>query len=292
MVAVDQHPLSGSPAGGRLTPGGDEYGFETGLEWSSPDEIGEEEAARLTAWYEDSHGQGSIELTPFVPFLIETLPGALKRYRAYAQGIHEDGGLPQLAIALLFLHLYVVERSATGARYQVIAAKRWGATRQEVLSTIHLAFLNGGPLGGNAAAGSLDLLREWEEAAPRTVEDPWPSRWWDEPAADSPTDAEQSGAARFLGRHAPEVGRLREARLAYLERTWALPARMRDLMLFHCAVARGREEDAAAAARRARADGTDRRAVLEALGFAILYLDAIALDRICTTLEPIFGDWD
>jgi alkylhydroperoxidase/carboxymuconolactone decarboxylase family protein YurZ len=274
-----------------MSPDPDEYGFETGLDWTDPDRIDDAEAERLRAWYEDSHGQGSLELTPFVPFLIEVLPGALKRYRAYAQTIHESGGLPQLAIALLFLHLYMVDRSPTGVRYQVIAAKRWGATRAEVVATIHLGFLNGGPLAGNAAAeGATDLLREWDEETPRTVEAPWPEEWRAGQAS-SAAAGEEGPADRFLGANAPEVLGARRARAEHLEATWELPGQMRPLMQLHFAAARGRAEDAAVAAAAAREAGAGKKAALETLAFAMLYLDEIALDRLCEAIEPVFGAW-
>jgi alkylhydroperoxidase/carboxymuconolactone decarboxylase family protein YurZ len=290
MVALDQHPLARLAAGDRLSQDRDEYGFETGLDWRSPDHIDEAEAAGLRTWYEDSHGP--LELTPFVPFLIETLPGALKRYRRYPQTIHETGGLPQLAIALLFLHLYMVERSVSGVRYQVIAAKRWGATRAEVISTIHLGFLNGGPLAGSAAAeAATDLLREWDESEPRTVESPWPDGWSAERPAAPPEDAQATAASRFLGVHAPAVLRARMDRSDHLEERWGLPAQMRPLMHLHLAAAKGRAEDAAVAASRARQADTGKEATMEALAFAMLYLDEIALDRVCETIQPVFDAW-
>src|ERR1700761_8257706 len=111
-------------------------GFDTGLNLSRPDEFSPSERAALLAWYETSHADGEPGLTEFVPFLMANRPRALKLYRNYAQTLHVSGQLPQLCIALLFLRYYMTIGNSNGVRYEVVAARKWGATRAEVLDVI------------------------------------------------------------------------------------------------------------------------------------------------------------
>jgi hypothetical protein len=62
-------------------------------------------------------------------------------------------------------------------------------------------------------------------------------------------------------------------------------------MHLHLAAAKGRAKDAAAAAAGGRAAGASKEATVEALAFAMLYLDEVALDRVCEAIEPVFDAW-
>lgn len=309
------HETNDAPgAGEQLRP--DDPGFETRLDWSAPDDISEAEASALIRWYEESHGDGSIELTKFVPFLIEYRPGALKAYRRYAQTLHEWGGLPQIVIALMFLHYYMRTGNERGVLYQVIAANKWGATKQEVLDVVQLTFLESGPFGVNAVADSAaGYLSRWDDGDARAVAEPWPAEWTpsqpDFPAGAfdrATSEAAQSELAEFerrhvsageempahaalLLRHAPPV--LKALRLRYEQALagCSLPAQFIPLMHLHTAVASGLPREARAAALAARRAAVSKRHVIAVMGFGMLYASEPSLDVLGTELAPVLDEW-
>ena len=80
----------------------------TGLDWTKPDAMTDAEIASLSAWYAESHGEGNLDLTRLVPFLIEHSPGAMKRYRRYVCAVSEqDDALPHAVPLLLFFSHYM-----------------------------------------------------------------------------------------------------------------------------------------------------------------------------------------
>jgi alkylhydroperoxidase/carboxymuconolactone decarboxylase family protein YurZ len=290
--------------------------FETRLDWSAPDQISETEAAGLVAWYEEAHGAGSIELTRFVPFLIENRPGALKRYRRYAQVVQESCEFPQLFIALLFLHYYMRIGNARGVLYEVIAARKWGATKAEVLDLIQLTFLVSGPFGGNAAAElSTEYLREWSDDEARAVPDAWPEEWDAgrhdrggseldfESAALSETELGSLLAwhasvgdgvpahVELFARHAPALLKALQLRAEHAFRASCLPTQLIPMLELHWAVATGRPRQAAGAARSARRLGVSKGHVMGVIGFGALYSDEFTLDELAIELREVLDDW-
>jgi alkylhydroperoxidase/carboxymuconolactone decarboxylase family protein YurZ len=292
-----------------------EPGFETGLAWGERDSFSKQEAEALIRWYEESHGEGTVELTKFVPFLIENRPGALKRYRRYAQAIHELGDLPQVTIALLFLHYYALIGNERGVRYQVIAARKWGATQAEALDVLELAFLSGGPFAGNAAAEAVDLLADWPAGAPREVDDPWPAGWLPrEPrASDTKIDVAPAGATAeeiaaigrwleaagtprpatvdLLGRYAPGVLKALYGRYEQAASGASLPQQLVPLLELHAAAIGGRFEVARRALGVARSRGVTRAQALAILAFVIMYSLPSAVEELAEQLGPELAEW-
>jgi alkylhydroperoxidase/carboxymuconolactone decarboxylase family protein YurZ len=259
-------------------------GFDTGLDVSRLEDITGEEASALIEWYEKAHGDGQGDLTPFVPFLIEHRPGALKLYRAYAQALDEGGGLPQVVVALLFLHLYMARGIERGVLYEVVAARQWGATKREVLETIELTFVESGPMGGNAAAIAGAYLREWDDAEPRRTPNPWPEAWRTT-SPESATITSTSAAARLLGAHAPAALDALRARVQHARTGTQLPVVMTILYDLHGAVAAGRAGDAARATREALDAGVTPAQVIETVGFGALYATVAQLDEVAAAVE-------
>lgn len=266
-------------------------GFVTNLDLSNLSEITPEEERALLDWYETAHGDGAGNLTPFVPFLIENGPAHLKLYRAYAQALHELGGLPQVIVPLLFLHYYMSIGSERGVLYEVVAARQWGATKREVLETIGLTFVESGPFGANAASASSDYLRSWQSDEPRRVEYEWPSHWSGEGLVQSgiPDD---SPTGRLLAQRAPEVLSALRARVRKARADTQLNPAVFVLYDLHGAVARGRPNDAARAARAALGAGVRVSEILEVVGFGALYATSHQLDEIAETLESILNAAD
>ena len=57
---------------------------------------------------------------------------------------------------LLYIHAYAVLGNGKGTLYEIIAARALGVTRAEVVETLALAALQGGPLSVNAVAEFAD----------------------------------------------------------------------------------------------------------------------------------------
>jgi alkylhydroperoxidase/carboxymuconolactone decarboxylase family protein YurZ len=245
-----------------------------------------EESQALTDWYETAHGDGAGNLTPFVPFLVENGPGYLKLYRAYAQSLDELGGLPQVIVALLFLHYYMSIGSERGVLYEVIAARQWGATKREVLETIGLTFVESGPFGGNAAAASSEYLASWPNDEPRRIVYSWPPHW-DAGGLVTSKIPSESPTARLFGQRAPGVLSALEARVSQARTKLELNEVVLVLYDLHAAVARGRADDAVRAARLALSAGVKSNEILEVVGFGALYATSYQLDEIAEALEPM-----
>ncbi|MDX6438421.1 MAG: hypothetical protein QOF45_1004 [Gaiellaceae bacterium] len=274
-------------------PPAKEPGFDTDLDLAQPDTLDEAEAARLLDWYAKSHGDGSIALTPFVPFLIKHRPGALKRYRAYPQAIHETSGLPQAAIALIWLHHYMVIANANGVAYQVIAAREWGASKDEVLDVVQLTFLEAGPLGVSAVAEkAAAYLDAWPAAEARRVENPWPAGW--EPAPADATTSRGRDVPRyvsFLGEHAPSILKALLGRYEQALRDSSIPAPLIPLLHLHTAAIRGDLAGARSAAKDVRAAGVSAAQAVGTLAFAFLYMTEASIERVIVEVEDLFVDW-
>jgi hypothetical protein len=297
---------------GRSAPG-----FDTQLNWSDPDAISDEEAESLIKWYAESHGTGTTEFTPFVPFLIENRPGALKRYRRYPHAIYDTCDLPQVTIAMLFLHYYIVIGNRPGVIYQVIAAREWGASKAEVLDMIQLAFLRSGPLGGNTAAAAAEYLATWPADEERRVDNPWPLNWDMSrlPEQSAAIDLELAGTeltdderaairawfasegsndppiVGFLEEHAPLVLKALTARRAHAIGTASFPHQLIPLIDLHAATIAKDESEIARAALEARSRGVTRTQALGVVCIAFLYVDLAGLNIAARALDPIFADW-
>jgi alkylhydroperoxidase/carboxymuconolactone decarboxylase family protein YurZ len=271
--------MTGSPA--QAAPG-----FGTNLDYERVDEISQDEAAALVDWYEQAHGDRQGDLTPFVPFLVRHRPGALKLYRAYAQALDEAGRLPQVVVALLFLHYYMTRGNERGVLYEVVAARQWGATKREVLETIEMAFVQSGPLGGNAAAASDSYLSEWPDTGERRIQDPWPATWSTSSVTGTAIPP-GSALARVFGTHQPAVAAALAARVTHARSGTELPPVMSVLYDLHSAVAADRPDDAAVAARDAAAAGLSAAEILEVVGFGGLYATTGQLERAAAAIGPI-----
>jgi hypothetical protein len=293
-------------------------GFETGLDRSSRDLISTAEADGLFRWYAETHGEGNLDLARFVPLLVEQRPGAFKRYRTNSEVVRGAGeGLPLFAVALLFLHSYVVIADERGAFYEVIAARAWGALKVEVLDTIEFAFLQAGAVGVNAlAALSERYLHDWPDDEPRQDETAaWPDGWT--PAAAGAHEAglnydtpglsateqqrlydwyQRQGRpiplhVRFLAQHHPHALKTQRDRYEHARTNSELPEQLYPLLQLHTATIRGQAETIHSAALEARELGVTKTQVLEALLFAFLYSNDEIKDLATKQLEPLLRTW-
>jgi alkylhydroperoxidase/carboxymuconolactone decarboxylase family protein YurZ len=264
---------------------GTSSGFSTGLNLADLDAFAPDEAERLISWYQDAHGDGDADLFAFVPFLIENRPAALKLYRSYVSTIAAHGQLPQIVPALIFLNFYMLIGNERGARYEVVAARRWGASKTEVLDVIERAFLSAGPFGANTAATARAFMASWPADEPRALAQPWPDHWIQAPGMTLPHEA----TGRLLAQRAPEVLAALRARRAPSESPRALPTAMLPVLDLHASVALSRPDLAAEAAEAALAAGLTAAEVIEVIGFGALYASPAGFDKVAAALDPILS---
>jgi hypothetical protein len=158
---------------------------ETGLDFDVEDHFTDEERIRLLNWYREVHGAGDLSLVAFAPFLIEFLPAEFKLSRRHLSSIprpHNETTLPDLALILCYLHSYIATSYANGILYQLISARRLGASRALVMDVLRYAYLSAGPRGMNAVAeSSEEYLRQWDDNEPPEVDVRWPDGWQPDP---------------------------------------------------------------------------------------------------------------
>lgn len=154
--------------------------LETGLDFTT-DAFSDAERESLIRWYEETHGEGDMQLNQFAHFLMKYDPGGFKRFRRNAIQLASPDpsgvGIPQLVFNLLFLNLYTVLHRERETLYEIISCKTLGLSKAETIDTIRFGFLVGGPAGINAVAErGLRYLDAWDDTAGRRTID-WPKGW-------------------------------------------------------------------------------------------------------------------
>lgn len=125
---------------------------------------------------------------PAFEFWLDLRPDVLKRYRA--NFVRESTSVEErprpLPHVLLMLHHYCIVNFEEGVLYEIKLGRSEGATREETLDTMALAFVNGLPMGGHSAAvASIDYMKAWM-AEPTSVSgkpNRWPANWKFDPKA-------------------------------------------------------------------------------------------------------------
>lgn len=268
--------------------------LDPGLDFAR-DEFTPEEKDAMLAWYRDVHDYGDLDLAPFARFSIEHDPGGFKRLRRHVMTLAEpaDGvALPTVAGVLMYVHAYTVMGNGKGALYEVIAVRALGVSKAQVLETIRLAALYGGPLGlnplGELAMGYLD---EWTEDPPEPVS--WPDGWSPnvavfrsgiDPASDDLGAGELDLVRDWYGRmygetppHVEPLARLhpkafKTQQLRFeLAPTGALPAQLVPLLRLHLGAIRQSPSLVRRSVQMARALGVRRHHVVSTLFWAAVY---------------------
>lgn len=288
--------------------------FALDLDWSRLDSLSDDERRQFSEWYAKYHGQGTLDLVKFMPFWAEYRPGALKRYRRYLESVATaPTGLPLGAYPLLWLHCYSALGSERGTLYQVIFAKEAGASREEVLDTLNLAFLQAGPLWMSATASGVDeYMARWTKEPDQPGGSRWPEGWTADPDAFAsgldfsspdlaPQELEKLEAwhmrvhghvpryVRFMGKHSPVQLKLFRSRYESAVRT--LPKQMVPLLVLHLSAIIGRQDGMRRAALEARAFGVTKPQVMQTLGWTVLYNGLAGLDAVAEALEDILDGW-
>lgn len=269
--------------------------FQSDVDWSDLDELAPGELERILDWYATSHGDGDVQLTPFVPFFARERPGAFKRYRRQAVLNRDPDGLPTVAVAFLMQHSYMLSHNELGVYYTTICARNWGATRDEVLDALQFGFVESGPLGGNAAGGrAADYLREWPADEPRrTGEDPWPAAWrTGDPGAATGGATDSPFYLQFIADHGPHVLEPLRARYEHAFAATALPRRVYPILRLHGAATNGLPEEIRQTAEQARAAGVTHAEAFETLAWAFIAVPETRIELIARACAPVFDDWD
>lgn len=260
-------------------------GFEIGLDRSAT--LSPEEAKRLEAWYSDLHGTGDLDLVPFVTFLMKHRPDILKHHRFVAEAKNKAQHIGLLANVVLFLHYYTVVANAKGILYEIIAARKAGGTKAEIVDTIVLAYVNGAGTNGLNAVGELSsrYLEEWTDAG-RAAADPWPKGWGPHTAA---RPAEDSAYTRLLDEQRPTV--LREWRALQAAAVTALPPQMEELCRLHLAIIRRDDAAIRRSALACPALGVTRDQFVDTICWAMSYSGDAGLRAVGDTLLEIVRGW-
>jgi alkylhydroperoxidase/carboxymuconolactone decarboxylase family protein YurZ len=266
--------------------------LDTGLDFAS-DTLSPEEKASALAWYREVHDYGELDLAPFARFMVEHDPVGFKALRRHVESF-ERGPLPVAAGVLMYVYAYVAIGNGKGALYEIIAARALGASRAEVMETIHLAALVAGPLGLNPL-GELahEYLLAWpvDDDADSRID--WPEGWAPDVqqfrsgidlAADglAPGELELIQAwhrrmygevprhVDFFGRADPIAYKTQQARLEKAV-SGALPAQMIPLLLLNLSAIRLWAKPLRRSIRMAKTLGVQREYVVSALFWAAVY---------------------
>ncbi len=158
---------------------GELAGFlDTGLDLTT-DSITEAERERTLAWYREHHDHGDLDLAPFARFQLRHDPATFKRLRRHLVTLGrepDERPLPIAVAVLMYVHAYAVLGNGKGTLYEIVAARALGVTRAQVVETLALAALQGGPLAVNAFAELADdYLAGWPPEEGGRVA--WPEGW-------------------------------------------------------------------------------------------------------------------
>jgi hypothetical protein len=284
----------------------------------STDTFTEEEKERTLAWYSEVHDHGDLDLAPFSRFMLEHDPTGFKRLRRHLITLEDelDGTpLPVAAGVLMFVHTYIVLGMGKGALYEIIAMRELGASRAEIMETVRLGALHGGPRGVNALAEVADTyLREWNEETQTASRVAWPAGWAPDAerfrsGIDLASDELEPGELElirdwyrgllgevprhvdFLARVAPRAFKTQRARFETAI-TGALPAQMIPLLSLHLSAVRLWPTPLRRAVQTAKALGVQRSEVVAALFWAGAYGADLVLETAFDAVGDVLESWD
>jgi hypothetical protein len=134
----------------------DPEAFRSGMDFSEP-EVSDDDIANIKSWYERNLG----ELPGYVSHLIEYDPVYLKVHRNRWE--HAIKALPKQMMPYLLLHLDLARGFGDAVREDVLLAKAFGMTKEQVISTISFAAMVYGGFGAVALADRVsgDILKAW-----------------------------------------------------------------------------------------------------------------------------------
>lgn len=282
-----------------------------GADWLRDGDLAREEIDSIIHWYSDFHGLGDMTLAPFAAFWLEHDHGVFKRFRRWIESAIQEG-FPPAAGALSHLHYYVVTGFDRGALYEIVAARKWGATKQQVLDAMAHGFLHAGPAGMSPpAVMCTEYLKAWTSDG-EYPPIPWPEGWAVDPGAfdsgldfstRSLTDAETESLRAwylenqgevpayvdFMARYSPEG--LKSFRARYEYPTATLPKQLVPLLTFHAAANLGKTGAMRRAAHQARHVGVTRQQIMLVVARSFVYTSDLSMDVVADVIGPMFEEW-
>ena len=291
--------------------------LNTDQDWSTRT-FSEADMARMNRWYVDTHGQENLDLVKFVEFMAELRPEALKAYRRAIETTVGPGGFESGlggASAFTWLHTYTVLAYPQGILYEIISARRRGATKTEVADTLSIAWLHSGTVGiNNAAEVAHEYMRSWDEneAAPGMT---FPAGWSCDPDAfrssldftdlNTITEAELrsledwhrrvQGAVpayvSFLAKEYPVLLKVFRARYEAVLTQCSLPKQMIAVLFLHTAAAKQRPDALRRSAVMAKGFGVTKGQALHTLGIIQRLLGDLFADAAFEPIADLFEDW-
>lgn len=102
-------------------------------------------------------------LNPAVGELHKTAPGPMKAFHEMGAAALEDGALDTKTKELMAVAISVAVRCDPCVTYHVAAARKQGATREELAETVGLALYMGAGPSAMYAAQALEAYDQWDE---------------------------------------------------------------------------------------------------------------------------------
>jgi hypothetical protein len=289
----------------------DESYLAVGFDYST-DALSPQEKASVLAWYRDLHDHGELDLSPFARFGVEHDPVGFKALKRHVETLGRTA-LPVGPMVLLWVHTYAALGNGKGALYEIVAARALGASRPEVLETVHLAALVAGPLGMNPLGEiAHDYLLEWrEEDEGAGLE--WPAGWAPDVErfrsgidlnADGLTDEELEllhawnrrlyggvpPSVEFAARAHPEAYKTQQARLEKAV-SGSIPAQLIPLLGLHLAAIRHARIPIRRSLQLARSLGVAREHVESTLFWSAVYGGDVVLEAALDAAGDLLDDW-
>lgn len=202
--------------------------------------------------------------------------------------------------ALACLHQYVIRAFADGIGYEMRLARSRGATREDILDVLSIAFIHGGHVGMYAVSRMTPFLRDFEPIS--HSDRPFPTNWaFDGDAFRSGMDfsnpdvthedldaltewyertiGETPAHVTFLARYRPTLLKAHRQRYETAIQT-SLPKQMMPFLLLHHDVYRGFAGGIRENVLLARAFGLTQSQVVDAISSALLHAGPGALDLV------------
>jgi hypothetical protein len=224
-----------------------------------------------------------------------------------------EGRLSSAALQLILLHNYTAIGYDREVLYELIGARKTGATKQQVLDTMGFAYPHSGPPHMSpSCAIAIDYMDDWQGDDP---EDPsiWPAGWSIDPdALTSGIDFMTSGMTpaelelleawyqrqfgevpayvSFRATHHPEGLKAYRSRYEF-PTTHRLPKELFPLFTFFSSAYLGNATGMRRAIHQARYLGVAKKHVIALACVAMVYLGDPRMDSVVEVIAPLLDDW-
>jgi hypothetical protein len=281
--------------------------MDRGLNLAIADVMTPEEEADFRSQYTENKGH----MLPAFEYWLNLRPDVLKRYRMQARQSPTAEMLTMPFVLLAFLHYYCIQGFEEGILYEIRHAHRIGATRDEILDTVAISFIHGGPKGmQSVAVESLEYMRAYEDLPDTRLE--WPAGWAPDPDAFSagldysspdllPGELELIEAwfdrysgeipeyVSFLGKYRPGLLKAQRSRFEHAVR--ACPKQYMPYLMIHFNVTRGFAPGIREGVLLGKGFGMRKVEVLDAICWGMMYGGQAAISIAHSVVSDILDAW-